>query len=174
MAGCIVLTGPMGSGKSSVGMMLAKKLGWEFVDLDALIVEQAGRSINTIFEQDGEAFFRQLESNALVSLADSERIVLSTGGGAVIDPENRRQMHRIGWVVNLTASVSVLAERLSTANDRPLLKGGISLEQKIGSIVAEREQFYADADIRIDTTAKTLEDVAAEILGFCHCGGTEG
>lgn len=174
MAGCIVLTGPMGSGKTSVGRILSQKLGWEFVDLDALIVEQAGKSINMIFEQDGEPFFRQLERNVLAGLVGRERMVLSTGGGAVIDPENRRLMRQIGWLVNLTAPVSVLAERLSTADDRPLLKGGVDLEQKIGTIIAEREQFYADADIRIDTTAKTLEYVAVEILGFCHCGGTEG
>ncbi len=164
MARNIVLTGPMGCGKTSVGNLLAARLGWEFVDLDALIVKRSGKSINAIFRDDGEAAFRRLEQDRLRELVGRERMVLSTGGGAVIDPENRRLMRLIGVIVNLTASMEELAARLSAADDRPLLQGAESRLAKIGRLMKEREQFYVDSDIRIDTVAKSVEDVAAEVL----------
>jgi len=160
----IVLTGPMGSGKTSVGRLLARQLEYDFVDLDALIVEQEGSSINEVFAGGGEQVFREMETASLATLADRRRIVLSTGGGVVLREENRILLRMIGRVVNLTASVATLAERLAQADDRPLLNGEESREERLGRILQEREPFYADADIRIDTTGKTLEDVAAEIL----------
>lgn len=166
MALPIILTGPMGSGKSSVGHLLAARLGYDFVDLDALLVEQAGTSINRIFAEQGEAVFRERETERLASLAGRERMVLATGGGAVIREQNRRLMRALGLVVNLTAQVPELAHRLAQADDRPLLQGEQPLEARIAGIMAEREPFYADADIRIDTTGKTLEDVAAQLLVF--------
>lgn len=164
MDASIVLTGPMGSGKTSVGHLLARQLGYDFVDLDALIVEQEGSSINEVFARGGEQVFREMETASLATLADRRRIVLSTGGGVVLREENRTLLRMIGRVVNLTASVATLAERLAQADDRPLLQGEESREERLGRILRERERFYADADIRIDTTGKTLEDVAAEIL----------
>lgn len=164
MAASLVLTGPMGSGKTSVGQVLAVRLGWEFVDLDALIVQRSGKSINAIFADQGEAAFRALEQQQLAALAGKERIVLSTGGGAVINPDNRRLMRRIGPIINLTAPVAELAVRLAACTDRPLLQGDEPLELKIARLMEEREQFYADSDIRIDTVGKSVEDVAAEVL----------
>lgn len=164
MDASIVLTGPMGSGKTSVGHLLARQLGYDFVDLDALIVEQEGSSINEVFARGGEQLFREMETASLATLADRTRMVLSTGGGVVLREENRLLLRMIGQVVNLTASVATLAERLAQADDRPLLQGEESREERLGRILRERECFYADADIRIDTTGKTLEDVAAEIL----------
>lgn len=161
----IVLTGPMGSGKTSVGRLLARSLDWEFIDLDALIVSRAGKSINAIFAEEGEVAFRRLEQEQLAGLVGRLQIVLSTGGGAVIDPENRRLMRLIGPVVNLTASLETLAGRLATCTERPLLQG--EEEQrlvKIQRLLKEREQYYADSDIRIDTVGKSVEDVAAEVL----------
>lgn len=166
MPASIILTGPMGSGKTSVGRLLASRLGYQFQDLDALIVEQAGKSINQIFADEGEAGFREYETALLATLVGQQGMVLSTGGGAVIREKNRRLLHAAGLVVNLVATVDVLARRLAQANDRPLLKGNEALDDRIERIMTEREQFYADADIRIDTTGKTLEDVAAEILVF--------
>jgi shikimate kinase len=165
MPASIVLTGPMGSGKTSVGRLLADRLGWEFVDLDDLIVSQAGKSINAIFTDDGETTFRRLEQERLAELVGRERMVLSTGGGAVIAPENRRMMRSIGPVVNLTTSLEVLAARLAACNDRPLLQG--EEEQRLAKIERlqqEREHCYAESDIRIDTVGKSVEDVAAEVL----------
>lgn len=155
----------MGSGKTSVGQLLANSLGWEFVDLDALIASQASKGITAIFADDGEAAFRRLEQEGLAALVDRERMVLSTGGGAVIDPENRRLMRLIGTVVNLTASLETLAARLAGCSDRPLLQGEEAQRlDKIERLLQEREQYYADSDIRIDTVGKSVEDVAAEVL----------
>jgi shikimate kinase len=166
MALPIILTGPMGSGKSSVGRLLAEQLGFRFVDLDALLVEQTGKSINRIFAEEGEAAFRDRETELLASLTGSRQMVLATGGGAVIREQNRRLMRALGLVANLTADVRELSQRLAQADDRPLLQGEQPLETRIAGIMAEREPFYADADIRIDTTGKTLEDVAAQLLVF--------
>ncbi len=166
MSDSIILTGPMGSGKTSVGQLLAARLGYRFQDLDALIVEQAGKSINQIFAEEGEAAFRDRETALLSTLVGQHGIVLSTGGGVVIREGNLRLLHAAGLVVNLVATVDELARRLASADDRPLLQGDEALEKRIERIIAEREPFYADADIRIDTTGKTLEDVAVLILAF--------
>lgn len=160
----IVLTGPMGSGKTSVGTRLAQRSGFAFVDLDARIVEVAGKSINEIFAQEGEAAFRQLEQQQLAALVGTERIVLSTGGGAVLRDANRQLMRQIGTVVNLTASQEELVARLEAANDRPLLQGEDPRAVTIARLVTEREPYYADCDIRIDTTGKSVEDIAAELM----------
>ena len=166
MGRSIILTGPMGSGKTSVGRLLADRLGYDFTDLDALIVEQSGRSINQLFADEGEAAFRDRETAALSGLIGRQDMVLSTGGGVVIREENRALLHAAGVVANLTASPEELTARLAQADDRPLLRGDIPLEERICQIMTSREPFYADADIRIDTTGKTLEDVAAVILEF--------
>jgi shikimate kinase len=171
MATSIILTGPMGSGKTTVGQRLAARLGYDFIDLDALIVAKAGKSIIQLFADEGEASFRDYESAVLSSLFGQQKMVLSTGGGVVMREQNRQQLHALGLVVNLTASVKELAIRLSRATDRPLLKGDEPLEVRIERIMADREPFYADADIRIDTTGKTLEDVAAIIQTFVQKGG---
>jgi shikimate kinase len=171
MAASIILTGPMGSGKTTVGQRLAARLGYDFIDLDALIVAKAGKSIIQLFADEGEESFRDYESAVLSSLFGQQKMVLSTGGGVVMREQNRQQLHALGLVVNLTASVKELAIRLSRATDRPLLKGDEPLEVRIERIMADREPFYADADIRIDTTGKTLEDVAAIIQTFVQKGG---
>lgn len=162
----IILTGPMGSGKTSVGKILAARLKYTFMDLDARIVEQAGKSINQLFADEGEDAFRDRESAALSDLVGQPLMVLSTGGGVVIREGNRTLLHEAGLVVNLTASIDELAGRLEQADDRPLLRGENSMKERITHILSVREPFYADADIRIDTTGKTLEDVAAVILEF--------
>lgn len=163
MTTCIVLTGPMGSGKTSVGRLLAAHLGYDFVDLDALIVELEGSSIKDVFARDGEQAFREMETAALATLGDRTRMVLSTGGGVVLREENRLLLRMVGVVVNLTATAATLAQRLAQTDDRPLLAGGEPREERLDRILREREPCYADADIRIDTTGKTLEDVAVEI-----------
>ena len=160
----IFLTGFMGCGKTSVGRVLSARLGCDFVDLDQAIVREAGVSIKEIFASQGEPAFRRLESQALARVAAGAGAVVSTGGGAVIAPENRELMRQTGSIVNLTASIGAIAARLSRDSERPLLEGDASAE-RIRSMLEAREQFYADADLRIDTTAKTIEAVAAEILG---------
>lgn len=159
----IVLTGMMGSGKTSVGKLLAKQLGYQFTDLDVLVAQLEGASVNELFARDGEQAFREMETAALATLAERKKMVLATGGGAVLREENRALMRVIGLVINLVATADTLTERLAQADDRPLLKEDGSRKEQISRILQERESSYADADIRIDTTCKTLEDVAAEI-----------
>jgi shikimate kinase len=161
----VVLTGFMGTGKSSVGRLLADRLGFRYCDLDALIVAEEGMSINHIFARYGEPRFRAIETEAVRRMAHVERCVVSTGGGAVIAPENRRLLREAGVVVNLTASVDEVCRRLREETDRPLLKDDRSGE-RIAAMMEEREQFYADAELRIDTTGKSVEDVVAEIIGY--------
>lgn len=161
----IVLTGFMGTGKSSVGRLLAQRLGFRFCDLDARIVEEQGISINEIFSRHGEPHFRALETAAVRRLAREQQNVISTGGGAVIAPENRQLLMETGVVVNLTASVEEICRRLREETDRPLLQENRS-EERIERMLADREPYYAHAELRIDTTGKSVEDVVAEIIVY--------
>lgn len=161
----VILTGFMGSGKSSVGRILAKHLSCPFVDLDGEIVARSGRSINDIFAQEGEDAFRSMESRCLQQVLQRGRAVIATGGGVVIAAENRSQMRANGIVINLDVSLPQVLHRLHGATDRPLF-GGEGAANRVKSLMDERKQFYADADIRIDTDGKSVEDVAAEILRF--------
>jgi shikimate kinase len=167
----IILTGFMGTGKSSVGKMLAQKTGYIYCDLDAIIVGQVGMSINEIFAKHGEAYFRELEANAVKLVSSSDKQVVATGGGAVIREDNRMLLRKSGIIVNLEASVEEICTRLSNDSERPLLNDRKSSE-KLAELLEQREQYYADADIRIDTTGKKVEDVVEEIL--CHLKGKFG
>jgi shikimate kinase len=161
----LILTGFMGSGKSSVGRILAERLGCPFIDLDAEIVSVAGCSINEIFAEEGEQVFRSRESECLDRVLTSGAAVIATGGGAVISDRNRSAMRSRGVVVNLIASLPAVLDRLRGASDRPLLAGNNPADS-LKALMDVREQFYADADIRIDTDGKSVEDVSAEILRF--------
>ncbi|WP_236026755.1 shikimate kinase [Geomonas diazotrophica] len=162
----IFLTGFMGCGKTSVGQVLAQRLGWSFVDLDQVIVQEAGRSIKEIFAEEGEPCFRTLESKTLERVATGSGQVVSTGGGVVIAPINRAVMRSHGRIVNLTASVETIAQRVSGDSERPLLADDASV-QKIRTMLDSREQFYADADVRIDTTGKEIAAVVEQVLDYC-------
>jgi shikimate kinase len=159
----IVLTGFMGTGKSSVGKMLAKQMGYDYCDLDDVIVEQAGMTINEIFARYGETHFRDLEAKAVNQVSTAENLVIATGGGAVIREDNRKRLRSTGIIVNLEASLEEITARLSGNTDRPLLKDEKS-RQKVSAMLKEREPYYAEADIRIDTTGKKVEDVVREIM----------
>jgi shikimate kinase len=161
----LILTGFMGSGKSSVGRVLAERLGCPFVDLDAEIVATAGRSINDIFARDGEQAFRSMESACLDRVLAGGRAVIATGGGVVMADGNRSNMRNLGVVVNLLVSLPQVLRRLHGVVDRPLFAGS-NAANSVKLLMDGREQFYADADIRIDTDGKSVEDVAAEILRF--------
>ena len=161
----VILTGFMGTGKSSVGRVLAELLGWQFVDLDAVIVANAGKSINEIFAADGESEFRNRENKCLERVLNDGLAVIAGGGGVVIAESNRKMMRNRGCVVNLTASLSVILSRLDGADDRPLFAAEDAVN-RVQALMEERKHFYEDADIRIDTNNKSVEDVAAEILSL--------
>ena len=160
----VILTGFMGSGKSSVGKVLAEKLSCRFIDLDAEIVAAAGLSINEIFARDGEDAFRGLECAQLERILSSgEECVIATGGGVVIRQQNRELMRKRGVIVNLKVTLEQVLDRLQGCSERPLLAGEKAPE-RVRVLMEGREQLYADADIRIDTNGKSVEDVAAVIL----------
>jgi shikimate kinase len=160
----LILTGFMGSGKSSVGRIVAALRGSSFIDLDAEIVTAVGCSINEIFARDSEQSFRTLESLQLEKVLNAGGgSVIATGGGAVIAAHNRALMRNHGIIINLNVTLEQVLARLRGASDRPLLAGDDAAE-RAQALMNEREQFYADADIRIDTDGKSVEDVATEIL----------
>lgn len=153
----VYLTGFMASGKSTVGPLLADALGYRFVDLDWLIEARAGQSIPMIFAEGGEAAFRAAEAEALDETTRSRRMVVATGGGALVTPAALRTARMAGPVVWLRASVEATLDRLGDAVGRPLLAGpdgrplwGHALRQRVEALMGEREPFYAQADLTLD------------------------
>ncbi|MFA6049240.1 MAG: shikimate dehydrogenase [Candidatus Micrarchaeia archaeon] len=158
----IVLVGFMGTGKSSVGKALAKRLGKRFVDTDALAEKSAGKKITEIFSQKGEAFFRSLEKKAVQAACKSKNAVISTGGGCVLDPENVAELRNAGILVRLDSTAKEIAANLTRHSDRPLLAGGERLE-KIEKMLAWRRPYYLQADLGVQTKGRLPEEIAKEI-----------
>jgi shikimate kinase len=159
----IVLTGFMGTGKTAVARELARLTGFKVVDVDADVEAEAGMSIAEIFEQQGEAAFRDRESAALARIAGGRSQVIATGGGAVIREENRRALREAGPVVCLTASVETIHARTRRSDARPLLQTDDPME-RIRRMLAEREEFYRDADVTVSTEGRGPAQVAEAIL----------
>ena len=148
----LVLVGFMGSGKSSVGRLAAKALGFQFTDTDQIVVERAGRQISDIFETDGEAAFRALETEAIESLVHMDGYVVSTGGGAVLSEHNRQLLRALGFVVCLTASEDILFERVARNSKRPLLQTE-NPRATLSKLIHDRSALYqAAAHHTLDTT----------------------
>lgn len=164
----IILIGLMGAGKSAVGRLLAARLGRPFVDTDALIEEQAGCSIPSIFAAEGEEGFRQREADVIASLRERDGLVVATGGGAVLGPENRAALREGGVVVWLEAAPEVLVERAKAQGvaRRPLLAGTDPLE-RLRRLAAERSGAYREtAHLRVRTDDATVGEVVARILAM--------
>lgn len=140
----IYLVGLMGAGKTTVGRQLAKRLGRPFYDSDHEIVERTGVPIPTIFEIEGEDGFRRRESQAIAELSEAQNIVLATGGGVVLNPENRRRLHDTGWVVYLNVPPALLYERTRHDRNRPLLQVADPLA-RLEELYAIRDPLYRDA-----------------------------
>jgi shikimate kinase len=156
----LVLVGPMGAGKTSIGRRLSELMGLAFVDADRDIELRTGAAVGTIFECEGEAGFRARESVALHALLRGRDQVISTGGGAVLDPENRERMRERGFVVHLQVSVASQLQRLARDRTRPLLQRD-DREQVLRGIAAVRTPMYAGvADLEFDTEGLTSGDAA--------------
>jgi len=160
----IYLIGPMGTGKTAVGKQLARLLEQPFIDSDAEIEHHAGVDIPFIFEREGEAGFRQREREVLADLCQREGIVMATGGGAVLAPENRKLLHDTGTVVYLQTSLAQQLQRVGKGRGRPLLKGG-DLAQRLTELRAAREPLYREiSDITLSTDNRRVPRVAELIM----------
>lgn len=164
----IVLTGFMGTGKSSVGRKLAAELKLKLLDVDALIEKEAGSSIKEIFAGRGEPHFRGLERDLILRLTGGELgsgFVVSTGGGAVVDSGNRAALRGWAVVICLTASVEDIVGRIGSSLTRPLT----AVEDKVTEVtrlLEERVEAYKDCDLMIDTTGESVEGVVERIKAF--------
>ena len=158
----IYLVGFMGTGKTHIGKELARKKQWNFVDLDELIELRERRCISDIFAQDGESYFRRLETRALKEVAGQDTFVVACGGGVVIKPENIRLMKETGTIVCLTASAAVILKRVRGYANRPLLHVPDPKKQ-VELLLKLRAPYYAQADHTIDTSVLTPAAVVAKI-----------
>ncbi len=161
----VVLVGMMGSGKTAVGTALSRILGVPFLDSDAEIVRAANMSIAEIFERDGERFFRQKETQVITRLLESERGILSTGGGAFMNPENRRIISDMGIALWLRAELDLLWSRVRHKNTRPLLRTADPYAT-LKSLCEQRNPVYALAELAVDARAEySIEEMARQVIG---------
>ena len=159
----LYLVGMMGSGKTSTGRPLAERLGYGFVDSDAVIEQAAGCSIPEIFDRDGEASFRSLESQVLSAISQRHSLVVATGGGVVTQPENWGMLHS-GIVIWLDVVPDQLLQRLNADSTvRPLLQTA-DPEAALNALLNERRPLYAEADLTVVINDETPEAVADGIL----------
>ncbi|MDE2485140.1 MAG: shikimate kinase [candidate division NC10 bacterium] len=161
----VVLTGFMGTGKSVVGRRLAERLALPFVDLDDAIEAAASMAIPEIFASEGESGFRRRERELIASLANRGSCVVATGGGAVLDPENLRNLRIGAMLVCLVAEPAVILQRLGGDARRPLLQSPDRLA-RIRELLEQRAAAYAQADLSIDTSGADIEEIVDRIM--CH------
>jgi shikimate kinase len=163
----IVLVGPMGSGKTTVGRRLADELGCDFFDSDHEIIDKTGVSIEHIFDIEGEIGFRNRESQMLSGLSQKSGAVIATGGGIVLRAENRSLLQQSGIVVYLASSIGQLLKRTSKSKNRPILEKSLNREKTIRDILSAREAYYREVSVlEIDTTGKQLHEVIEVIKQY--------
>lgn len=158
----IALIGFMGTGKTSVGRLVAEVLHFEFVDTDELIEEYTGRSIPEIFAKDGEPAFRALEKKVVEELATKTKAVIATGGGLPTDPDNLAKLKSFALVVCLWASEEKIWERVRHQSHRPLLHDA-DPQKKIHDLLTARAPFYRQADVLVNTGLRSPREVAQQI-----------
>lgn len=155
----IVITGFMGTGKTTVGRRLAELIGRPFVDADSEIVGRAGKTIPQIFAEDGESAFRALERQLCAELAAQTGLVIATGGGMLVDKSNLALMLASGFVVCLDASPKTIIARLGETDDRPLAK-------QWAALLEQRRGAYAAIPTHVNTTKKLPDEIAQEIIAL--------
>lgn len=175
----IILIGFSYTGKTQVAQRVAQMLGWACIDTDAEIERRVGKSISQVFSQDGEPVFREVERQVLQDACSQERAVISTGGGAVLDPANRELMRRRGFVIHLEAEPQTIYQRLRRdAEDpvRPVVRPLLTVPDPLGRInelKAQREPFYAFADGVVPTDNRSIEEVSQEVVRLWRLGRGE-
>jgi len=161
----IILVGPMGSGKTTIGRRLSERLSLDFFDSDHEIVNTTGVSIDHIFDVEGEKGFRARESDVLKKLCNMANIVLATGGGAVILEENRELMKKASSIIYLSSSVDQILRRTAMSKTRPLLEKSNNRRKTITDIVEARDPLYREVSSHIiNTNGKKLNEVIDEII----------
>jgi shikimate kinase len=158
----LALIGFMGTGKTSVGRLVAENLGFEFLDTDELIQARTGRTIADIFAKDGEPAFRELERQVVKELSTREKTVISTGGGLPTNPENLAALKSFALVVCLWAAPEKIWERVRHQSHRPLLHDA-DPQKKIRDLLAARAPFYRQADVLVNTDQRSAREVAGQI-----------
>ena len=162
----IVLCGMMGVGKSSVGIRIAERTGRMLDDTDVVITDRYGR-ISDIFEFYGEAHFRSLETEIVRELSERDDLVISTGGGLVLKPENNEMLKKNGRIFFMRAGFETLLKRVRADESRPLLKNTGKTAESLGKLLEMRTPVYAHvADYIVDTDGKSVDEVADEIIAL--------
>jgi shikimate kinase len=157
----LYLVGFMGAGKSTVARSLARRIGWRFDDIDERIEARERRPVSTIFAQSGEAYFRQLERQMLYELLPERNIVIATGGGTFVDPENRGAMLTDGAVVWLDLPLTRVIERVPVDGRRPLAADRTQMEQ----LFAQRQLAYSQAHLRVDAS-RPVDEIVERVLDW--------
>ena len=161
----------MGSGKSTLGPILANTLGYDFVDVDRIIEQRSGKSIAEVFQEKGEKGFRQIERDALLKVVRMRDAVVSLGGGAIASEENFQLLHEHGTIVYLRMSPEEATRRMRHKANRPLLRSAdgamldeASLREKITDLMKQREQFYSRADVIIETEHQRIGTTVDDLV----------
>ncbi len=163
----MVLVGFMGSGKTTVGKLIAEKTGMTLLDMDSIIADRAGKSINEIFADEGETHFRTLERSLTQELAATEGNIISTGGGIVLNPQNITDFEKTGLVVCLLVDAETVLDRVKHDSSRPLLAG--DKEAQIIQLLESRKTRYESIIHQIDTSGRpSPEPTAQEIIDLYH------
>lgn len=166
----IALIGFMATGKTTIGKALVKRLGnnYKFIEMDQLIIQEVGKSISKIFDEEGEAKFREYEISVCEKVSKLKKVVISCGGGVVINPENIENLRKNCYVILLTASIEEIYKRIikDGKKSRPLIKKEDSLEE-MKKLLIERQSLYKSAaDLVIDTSEKQINRIVDMILVF--------
>jgi shikimate kinase len=160
----IILTGFMGTGKTTVGRLLAATLGREFVDMDAVIEAREGRPISQIFAAEGEAYFRQLEADLCRELAARQGLVIATGGGALVNAANLAVMAATGLVICLDCDPAALWQRIGQSEDRPMLaQNDAGRIARLTALLEQRAPAYARIGHHLDVTHLSPDEAARQI-----------
>lgn len=167
----IVLIGFMGTGKTTIGRLLASRLGCPFIDSDKKVEYENNMTIREIFERHGEGYFRQKEKDVIAKIARYNNVVIATGGGVVLSTENMRRLKKKGIIIALTASSNIILERTKRRTTRPLLLENPNQEQTVDKLLSERGELYQNADFHIDTSTNSPQHVITEIMLFLRQAG---
>ncbi|MDC0060338.1 shikimate kinase [Pelagibacteraceae bacterium] len=152
----ITLCGMMGSGKSTLGKILANKLDYNFIDVDKIIEIEAKKTIKKIFEEDGEEYFRDLEEKITINTLENKETIVSLGGGAIINKKIRNSIKKNSYNIYLNVDVDILTQRLQNSKTRPLIYKQ-NLKKKLNNLISIREKFYRKADLIVRNEQNLIE-----------------